>query len=62
MSGDKDNLKTLQIRATISEAVALELELEASKLGLELSLYIRIVLGERARILHNERIENAKSA
>ena len=41
-------MKTEQVRATIAENVKEILELEAAKLGFDLSLYIRVILGEKA--------------
>ena len=50
-------MKTEQIRATIDIKVKEVLETEAEKLGLDLSFYVRLILGEKARELQ-EREKN----
>ena len=53
MAGNKP--VTEQIRATIDLKVKAVLEEEALRMGLDLSLYVRIVLGEKAADLIKQR-------
>lgn len=49
------NMKTEQVRATITDGVKEILEAEAEARGLDLSLYIRVILGEKAKELTEEK-------